>query len=1012
MHRRIVFVLSLFIILIYTSVCVSAAGKSAFVLSETGFDGDETEVFLPTASDKTALFTLEDGGWYFYGLNSTTGKSSKNGIPYVYSVVGKYASYDSEEKSNKTELMIDLSRDAYSLDGYSTLSFGISIVGENSIEYDVSTAVYTSGGYVEGETKVGVGWNLYSIDIRELDGAASHIRISVSYDEEIPTSIRVSAPYLSVDTKNGFAMAEKYLTTSLTASEGLFIQKSGRIKPENSRAILGGELSLINGELDGCENDNVYFELSISGATAGNFTMLLQNSDGEDVAQSKKISIDNSTGSFAVPIKVSGEVSSYTLVFDNIDCDVFFVLDYVKLRRFDTEPAKAESGLGQITKLKRSDDGVVFTGEMERAAAREYSESGDGLIHFYSVPAEHMNDLEYATELGQIKLTTVFEYTAQVKETVGMMFFAGVLDEDGGILPISKPRFVDSDSAVYLSDSVSSGVVTGLYDPAPVGAFEANISTVMTEVSLDSLISKSSDKTVSVKYTDKNGDEHELLLDRDKLSELDSDIEFYTTAGVRVYIRLLASSSDKSLVSAVVSFFSERYPYVMGYAVGEQANLNSTMESFSHGREDYEIEDYASDLALFYRTVYDSSPDSKAVIVPLSSSEGDISLSLLCVMLAARLDDIGDIPLVLMPESELMTEGKENEAYHALSMINELECGDVDGIVYFFRPTYDDISEKYAEYKSDGEGELTLTEYAAHTFASYASSLAGSRTLCVLFSLDNTSLRNSHDFYSVLKKADESSSHVYDSAAKKLDSSQKTGAEYVLCDFSDKYYADGWMAGGGVESCITKESSVLGVDGRVLSVSFKYDSYPTENSGSAGITLCNFENQVDMTNAEYIDFTVAVIGGGESTVVFVLGNDDSRAEFYAENPEHGVEYTFSCSLDGYEARDDVDYIGIMVYSDENVSLEVSSVSVRSTKLDEDGIRLLFEDGGEGDKVHIDYKLLALFAFTVAAVSVMAFVFLSKVDKDGAEDISVKKTGGRAAINGTGGRNEQKNRWEQ
>ena len=259
--------------------------------------------------------------------------------------------------------------------------------------------------------------------------------------------------------------------------------------------------------------------------------------------------------SFTVPLKVSEEPASYTLTFDNIDCDVYFTLEYVKVRRPSTSPAKAEAGIGQLTRITKSSSGVTFTGGMERAAVAEYSRSSDGMIHFYSLPAEHMDDLSDANELGSIKLTTVFEYTAQVEDGEGMMFFAGVSAADGTILPLSHPASSpDAESAPYPTESAA---IIGLYDPASVGAFESNISAVMTEVRLEDIIVGSASKnTYSVPYKSSAPDEEEqitLEFDRQKLSELDSDIEFYTTAGVRVYIRLSSSSADTSLISAAVS---------------------------------------------------------------------------------------------------------------------------------------------------------------------------------------------------------------------------------------------------------------------------------------------------------------------------------------------------------------------------------------------------------------------------------------------------------------------------
>ena len=79
-----------------------------------------------------------------------------------------------------------------------------------------------------------------------MTGSASHLKITVYYDTEIPANIRVSAPYVTENLNSGFAMVDKYLTNSLEAAEGLCVQKSGRIKPADStgRAVLNANLML------------------------------------------------------------------------------------------------------------------------------------------------------------------------------------------------------------------------------------------------------------------------------------------------------------------------------------------------------------------------------------------------------------------------------------------------------------------------------------------------------------------------------------------------------------------------------------------------------------------------------------------------------------------------------------------------------------------------------------------------------------------------------------------------
>lgn len=1010
MPKKLIFSLTLFILMIIMPLGIYASDTAVLAFSSTGYDGDEIQTFYPTPTSSLSRFTLDEDSWYFYGLSTSSGLRERNGIPFVYTVVGKPDS-SSADTQNKTELMLDLSAEGYNLTGFSTLYFGISIVGDNDIKYTVSAELYSSSGNTVSSASVGVGWNLYSMDIRKITGTASHLLITVSYDEEIPASIRITPPYISQNTNTSFISADKYMTLSLNAEEGICIQKSGRIKPDDSskKAVLSASFAVIDTSVFDASDDKLYFDIEVSGIISGSVTLTLYGDNGAEISQSKKISLSGSVGSFVLPMTLNTTPSSYTLTFDNIECDVFFTLNSVKTRRFDTVPYQAESGIGQLSKITKTSEGITFSGGMERSAISEYSRLSDEMIHFYSLPAEHMDDIAYAEEIGSIKFTTIFEFTADITDSDGMMFFAGIYAQDETVIPFSTPRFPDAVQAVYHSDDTS---LIGLYNPTPVGAFESNTSAVMTEIQLEDILADAnSEMTLSVHYSD-----NVIEFDRDKISELDSSIEFYNTAGVRVYIRLKSTSSDTSLIYAAVKFFSARYPSVYGFAVGSDIDLSSTMSTYANGNDEYELENYAADLALFFRNIYDASyvvdGTSKVVIIPIADTGSSLSVVTLTTLLTSRLAEIGKIPFVLMSDYDIASENAAGGAENAVQIIGELECGTVDGIVYLCTPSNADISASRAS--SDDGLNMPFAEYAAQMFISAASSLSGNRIKCVFFSLDNTSLKNSRDFYSVLKQSDEATGHVYDSEAIRADlqtdiqnNNGGTDAVYSLYDFTDKFYADGWIAGGGVESCISSESSVSG--SRVLKVDFKHDENSSA-SGSAGITLCNFSHSIDFTDVSSVEFTISLTDNTSddvtSSVVFVIGNSITRAEYYIENLDYGTEYTLSCPLGGYETRGETDYIGIMLYSDTNVTLELSSVSIRSDVLDENGMAALFSDTSPSAAQDVNYRLIALFLGVIAAISIAVFVLLTKLEREGSDD-EQEKNKDRYTYDYRGAANEKK-----
>lgn len=1073
--------LTLALALIPCRVSATGVEVTASAFASSGYNGDEKTTFAPAESSAVMPFTIAEESWNFSGLSASytseseeSGAHERNGIVFVSTGIDGETAYESG--LDYTGLNIDLSSFRCDMKNYSTLYFGIAIDGENERQYSVTATLYSGNMRVTGEALVGEGWNLFCLDVSAASGMAGHIKITVNYDGEIPSSVSVASPYVKKTLDSGFNTAETFLVPHLIAAEGECTRRSGKVRPDGKtdRAVVEGYFIGDPGrnwyEVDSTE----YFEIKLDGVKAGNFTLGIKLANTAETVISKKLSLggDGESSFVVVPMNLTGRLYSFTLTFDNIECDGEFVIDYIKLHEMEKNPAEAVSGIGSLSKITRSSGAVVFSGSMERAAISEYSSSGDGLIHFYALNSADMDDISKAVELGSIKLTTVFEYTVKLSgfPSVGdeHMFFAATADRDGNIYPLSKPRFADADlSADAVSSSASSGVSLGLFNPATVGAFESNVSSVIIDVPLDELldvgnteVKNASSKTVSLTYTvyGTEPQNRTLEFDREKLAELDNDIAFYTSAGIKVYLRLNARSSVDNLTyssisgcdsyafradseetraafAAVVRFFAKRYPGIRGFELGQAVNVYSCI-----GEKPESAVEYVSDLAELCRICYNAASTElyrTSVILPLADTtgmeEGEyIPIEMLTVMLTSRLSEIGQIPLVFMYSFD-EEESDTSRAASAAGLTYELECGYFSGVAYFYKPSLDYLEKKYSEYTSgellEGAAQsdiMPFTEFAAQSFSDLAKSLKDAHTLGVVFSMEDTNLKNSHDFYSVLKNRSDVSGNVSDTAAVRIDETEETaevnGADkavsglYVLCDFSDKYHTDGWIAGGGVESCLTDWSGASERRGgeRVLSVQFKQDDYYGKSSGTAGIALYNFADSVDMTKVDSVLFTLALDGASEeaesaeragNTVVFVIGTDDTRAEYYAEELECGRSYTFSCPLGEYENRGRVDYIGIMVYSDIELRLELSSVELSSDELGVEGIGKLL--GKAEDEERINYRTIALFSFTVAAFSIMVFIFLSKLEREEAEnEVRKSRTGGYTT---NGGANEQKYR---
>ncbi len=1032
-----------------------------------GYTGEEKDVFAPTGDEiKNFVFTSQN--WTVTGSADSSKRLVKNGISGVY--IERYSTIPVENPEDiplenpeipheSVELTMDLSGGVMA-DEYRTISFGVEL--EGVLEAAVTTEIFSGSNSSLAETVIKEGWNLVTIDAGDILGAFSHIRISVD-SESGGCAVRITSPFAEVQANPDFETIARYSTNSITDEVGRVILDSGRITPSGGRAAFTAEFTTFD---DYPSEENAYLEFKVSGLYSASFTLGINCKNAPDTLYSKRISVsssaDSSSGTYIIPIDPADDIESYVMQFDNVKCDASFTVEYVRFHRECVNPIEAESGVGTLTKLTKDGTAVTFSGSMERAAVAEYSsgKNGDGLIHFYAIPCGSMDDIGCAFEIGSIKLTTVFNYSADISVypnvVDGHMFFAGVADRDGNIIPFSRPRFPDYASATSTNTEQTSSAVSsvGLYKPASVGAFESNASRVIIDVPLDKYIKKGGGVLVNyTSYPDNYTDGADLAvagsyeIDRELLGGLDSEISFYITAGVRVYLRLssgsfisglteedpsgefyqLSSSSDSGMFASVVRFFAERYPSLTGFELGCGVNLVP-----ASAVEDGGITAYSGDLACTVRILYNAAREFIAdpyIIIPFVSGESDsepyeenaseeggssendineksgyvcVPPEVLTPLVSETLQKIGTVPWIYMYTID-ECENAADRTNSLADLLTELDCAGMSGIMYFFEPDSAYISKKFAENKTPGE---QYSAYAARMFGELLETTKSSSTRGVFFSLEMTDLSNDHEFYAALKEIGGqggTSRYIYDSTAS-VSPEKSYASAYTAYDFTKKYYPDGWIAGGGVGSCLTDYSKIEGVIGRVLRAEFSSGSDGYKTTGAAGITLCRLGSTVNLTGVDAAVFEASLTlpegTSGEtltspimSTVVFVIGSGDNRAEYYAEEVAAGQYYTFTCDLSGYEKSSEVNYMGIMVYSDEQVGLELKSVELCSDSLSSDEIKSRLNPVNESenqDGIKSNLRFVTMAAFTVFVGTIVTFVILARYEREEEEKIHIEK----------------------
>lgn len=1066
---------------------VSAKTTRAASYALSGYDGNETDVFASENGGGIRLLDMT-APWDFFGDAMHVKRHMENGYCTAYAIL------DTDECDGETTFTLELSND---LSDYNMICFGVGFTSTAASpapikaelefsDYSGNRAVSQTYLQMPGEddsAENSICWNMLYFDLSGFDGRddSAEFTVTLIYDPSAPPNvIRITNPYAAVEDKGGFSYIGQYLTHSLKASAGVFGMKSGAARPDDRGQVrLSGPLVLPEQPPVGSD---AFLEIRLSRFVSGGLTVGVGYESGE-AAYSGRIYLTSdgeSSEIFTIPVDMTDRLQSIELNFDSMVCDGYFKIGSIKLHSADTAPLTGSPDIGKVTGLTRNGNSILFSGVMERDAVREYD---DTALRFYAVPGWSSDSTEDAVEIGQMKVSTRFDYTADLSAypylADAYRFFAGICTEDGEILPLSPPVYP---AAADITEKTLSNV--GLYDAAAVGVFESNASHVIVDVPLDQLLTvtaEDGDASTSLSYTvyqtatrrigadgvisraeqpsegtAADGTEvnvvetrlEQAAVNHTLLRTLDSEINFYISAGIEVYLRLssetvipgLTYAADQAehyalsletpearyFYTALVRFLCRRYSGLAGIVTGY--SVNDGLHTGDTGDENAAV--YARELAEICRLTYNAASTEIAdilIVLPFGDGEGpgegpfrSVDPKTLNVMMSSYLEEMGTVPWVMMYCTEDLTDilgtdilygdalaedAKHSDSGGAAQRIRQLadELG-VEGsaaIMYYYEPEYETVMFGF----SSTPGMTVYTEYLAEMFAKLCGS---TRARAVFLSLDRLSDRLDHEFYSCLKKTESTpvsegsyrrsvSDYLAVPSDSVADTLAGTASQTAIWDFTDKFYPLDWIAGGGVESCLTVYSDLFSEEGgtedryaRVLRSVITLDeaySSPEREGTAAGIVLRNLTRSVDLSAVDYLEFTFAlnhpgmIVGTGHEagTVVFIVGSDDCRAEFAVENASYGRIQKYVCDLTDYEFRGKVDYMGILVYGDHEIYLDLSSVNAYSDTLSQPELETVFAAAPEDDAPEADHGAIVLVSGIVFVGSVSAAVLLIRHD---------------------------------
>ena len=634
---------------------------------------------------------------------------------------------------------------------------------------------------------------------------------------------------------------------------------------------------------------------------------------------------------------------------------------------FTSTKENVEAGYQPLTQLSVVDGKLHGEGSLDSDTVKEHRKK---MLGIYMVPAVGGEPIL----IGKTGVATRFSFDISLEAyphaMADYMFYVAIVDADGKIYRAGETMFVASSTV-----RASSNSVYALYGVDPIAVYESGTPTVMIDVDIAELtdIGNSGSTTVT-----RGG--YVYGFSNKYLRTLDSGMEFYMTSDVAVYLRLICTKEIKSrvdgtlltyplsgdevllrsdtpeaagLYSAIAAFMSERYPGICSIVLGSAVNSGkltgiSTTDAYK----------YASDIAMASRFIYSAASEYSDVFVtlPLITDGVFISPEMIVSLISEKLTRVGSIPFAVMYTSD------KCEFPAGISTIgNSLYLnGTANAIfnVFCYEPyeKYDNLTDDYKN--------LCL-------------SASQSNVKTVFLSENGLEEKLSIDALNVLKKEMMSNSSVFvDSvaiSADDFDMEQIKGYAYMW-DFTSAGSKLGWIPGYGISAMSTAKATALldPSDERVLRC------ITTEGEESAaGIMMCRYPMALNLADAPYLEFVYKFTANNPVNIVFVFGNGENRGEYAVPAdivPDEDGKYRAVCDLSEFASRSTVAYVGIIIYSDEKVTFDLTSVRAMSKTLDNEGVEALITKLPEVEKTQLPIVRITV----VVVISAVVLIAVTRV----------------------------------
>lgn len=1020
----------LYVLLIFTVLaCVSAPGISA---SEAEFSGGYTDTFHDIESLVNALpVSIDDfsGVFDFSGDNIWNVKRNFNDttIVSVNPGTGKrgYISYNFEGMSE--------------LKQFDTLAFGIRVItNANTSEEDAASQdvyrvvldVHADGKFFQYFVYVEPNeWTLVRFNIENLTEAEEIEKHSIRVEyvgKEVPDQVEMTA----LSANNTAALLNSFITNSIHVTAGELVLEDGvlHLTPDTSGRLAISFEYLQNALPE--ETDGFMLSVTMQGTRAeGTLSAGVLYKGEEEVLTTAPLDLREGLQTYLLPLPSypGGDTVStknldeyYLNFYDLMPLGIEeIILSSVELHSIPAEnesaaPLPAVENLSTILSFGISGDEIVFAGKLSRDAVIRYI---DDTLALYAVPVWNNNSMENAVKLSECKVSNSYSITLPLSAystyAENWMFFLALSHKDPEnpdnrmLYLLNEPQFLTG-----RAPAPSSLSILGLHDGNTVGVFESNVSHVVVDIPLNELLDKSGNT-----FCSRGG--KSWSLNSALLTKLDREIQFYADAGLEVCLRIYADSPVAGLTymsydaewylpyltteeaveqyTAIITFLCKRYPATDAIMLGYGINSHNytgipTQEPFQAAQNIAELS------ALTYSAAAASVPDVYLIVPFTDDFQQDETLSeeeipalapeFFSMLFAHYLDRLGSIPWVF-------SYNFHNAADDTFAL--------PDAVSRSLRQMgFSAPSDKMFMWVPDGATyDSWQSTILVQTYADLCTMASAVHPRALILSLQNISQKTDPQMYSAMKdvQVENSSRVIWDHPAEILkEESAFPSASVTLYDFSSAYSSLGWVAGGGITEMYTRQNPLFSISAPTRTLRSLLPLVLDEESGNGiagGVLLRNFSRTLDLRGVDEIAFRIALTDHSENTdvpesgatVIFILGSQDRRAEFYAYNVPFGQTVDARCALHEYENTDQISYVGIMVYANDTVALDLSTVSFNSNTLSQDELNtLFFGEEQEADSMMHFTEIFYILIITLI-LTICAAVLLIRRDREELEAVN-------------------------